>query len=1170
MPSKHELRKALFALAVATSAALPLSAQETRGTIAGRVTDPSGAVISGATVDVVNKAMGTKVTLTTNEAGAYQATLLIAGPYRVEAAAPGFKRFVRDNIELRINARLNIDLPLELGAAEQSITVVDEVPLLDTASASLGNVIDARRVQDLPVAHGNPLLLMGLATGVAFTRNPRLDRPFEPTHIVGFAIDGTRANRSDVTIDGVAATATAGAREVIASYVPPADLVAEFKVQTATFDAAFGQTEGGVTNISIKSGTNTPHGTLYYQNMVPELFANDFFANRAGLPRPDFTYHRWGGTFGGPVRIPKLYDGRNKTFIMYGYEGIAEARPRNDGVPTVPTMPMRGGDFSALLAHSPAFQIFNPFTRRAVGGGRFRVDPFPGNIVPASLINPVSNNIQQFFAAPRTPALGDGSMNFLNPELMETIDYGTHTIRLDHNIGERHRVFGRVSWYDRWSDYNNYFGNLSTGNHFGFISRSAVLDHVYTVTPSTVVNFRYGYNRFVRTDDSNPAARGFDLTTLGLPRALNDAIPAEIRRFPRILITGYQGTSAPGFWMPNDVHNFISTVQQTRGSHFLKAGFEFRAYRENQRFFANDQTAQMEFGNTWTRGPFDNSPPAPGSFGQSYASFLLGLPTGGVLRRAPDYAEQSLSYGFFIQDDWRVNSRLTLNLGLRWEFEGPLTERFNRTVQDFDRGFVPGFESAIRAGYARHPTGEIPADQFFTRGGLTFAGVGGNPRGAFPMPMMNLMPRFGLAYRLDSKTVLRGGYGIFYGFLGQRRGDVVQHGWAANTPLIPSRDVGLTFDATISNPFPHGIMEPVGNALGGYTFAGQSVTFFNQRPRNSYMQRWQFGIQRELARNMMLEVSYVGNRGTNIELGQNLNVTPQRFLSTLPTRDNPHIDHLTTFMPNPFRGHMPADAFGLFHADRMMRERFLLPFPHMGAVNWGRFDGFSWYHSLQVNFEKRYSQGLVLLANYTFSKFMQASEVLMQDDLRPHEVISDLDRPHRLTLSGVYDLPFGRGKQFGATVSKFTNALIGGWQLNGIYTYQSGAPLPFGNIIFDGDINNIALPRAQQSVERWFNMDAGFERRALWQLERNVRTFPLRFGFIRNHHMSNVDFSAIKNNVIREKYNLQFRFETLNTLNRPHFPGPNMSPAVAAFGQILASNQANYARRIQAGFRLVF
>src|SRR5215470_12055772 len=292
-------------------------AQDTRGAISGRVTDPSGAVISGAQVMVTNTAMGTRSAITTNSEGIYRAALLQPGMYQIEVTAAGFKKLVRNDIEVRVADRLDINMTMEIGASEQSITITAETPLLNSETASVGTVIDSKRVANLPLSYGNPFLLIGLTAGVTYNGSIRLDRPFEPTHIVNFSMGGTNGLLNDITIDGAPTTSRANALQVTASYVPPTDIVQEFKVQTATFDAQFGQTQGGVTNISIKSGTNQFHGTGYYSFQRPSFWANDFFLNKAGTPRPDFLFNRWGGSFSGPVRIPKVYNGKNKTFFLF-------------------------------------------------------------------------------------------------------------------------------------------------------------------------------------------------------------------------------------------------------------------------------------------------------------------------------------------------------------------------------------------------------------------------------------------------------------------------------------------------------------------------------------------------------------------------------------------------------------------------------------------------------------------------------------------------------------------------------------------------------------------------------------------------------------------------------------------------------------------------------------
>jgi hypothetical protein len=1149
------------------------TAQEARGTITGKVVDASNAVVPGATVRITNTAMGTAQTVITTDSGLYRVPYLLPGTYRVEVEMTGFKKHVNDGVEVRVNDVLQVDVTLEVGAVAETVTVTGETPLLESSSASMGSVIDSRRVSELPIVHGNPFELIGLAGGVTFNRDMRLDRPFEPTHIVGYSMDGTRANRSDVTLDGAPSTATANPGEVIASYVPPADIVQEFKVQTATFDASFGQTEGGVTNISIKSGTNNFHGTGYWSFQPASLWANDFFANRAKIPLADFSYNRWGGSFGGPVWLPKLYNGKDRTFFMFGYEGIKDQRPRNNGTPTVPTAAMKNGDFSALLPLGSTYQLYNPFTR-VKEGSRFRAQPFAGNKIPESLWNPVGRAIlTKYFPDPLQAGNADGSNNYVRSELMETAKYNTYTIRIDHSISAAHKIFGRVSWYDRNSDYNDYFNNISTGTIFQFISRSGVVDYVGTLSATTVLNVKYGYNRFIRGQDMKPEGYGFDLTSLGQPASLNNAISETNRRFPRVDLSGYQGTGQTNEFRPNDIHSVAATLNKAWGVHALKAGTEFRSYRETDSFTSNDQSGRYNFDATYTRGPLDNSAAPSTPYGHSVAALLLGLPSGSnsLIARTANYAEQSTSWGFFVHDDWRVSSRLTLNLGLRWEFEQPMTERFDRSVTGFNFSYIQPFEAQARANYAKNPTPEVPPDQFTTRGGLLFVGQNGLERGLYNTPKANLMPRIGFAYRLTDKgrTIIRGGYGSFFGFLGQRRGDVIQAGYSQNTPFVATSD-GINFTSTLTNPFPSGITEPVGATAGAGTFVGQPVTFFYQEPKMPQMHRWQLGIQHELPGGWITEVTYVGNKGYHVEYNRNLNATPNQYLSTSPVRDQTKINYLSANMPNPFYGLLPSTAISGLSGTNITRERLLRPYPEFDTVNSTDYNGYSWYHALQARLEKRFSRGYTLGTNYTWSKFMQATELLNAGDPRPTETISDYDNPHRLTVSGIYEMPFGRGRQFGADVNPVASAFISGWQVSGIYAYQSGSPLSWGNILFYGNIDSIALPSDQRTAERWFNTDAGFEKDANKQLGSNVRTFPSRFSSIRADGVNNWDFSIIKKTYVHEQKYAEFRAEFINAFNRVQFPAPNTTPNNTAFGSMTASNQANYPRRVQMTLKFVF
>jgi hypothetical protein len=1087
----------------------------------------------------------------------------------LEVANRGFKKSVRNQIQIQVNDRLEIDFTLEIGTAEQTITITSEAPLMNTESASVGTVVDSKRVADLPLSYGNPFSLIGLAGGVAFTGDPRLDRPFEPTHIVGYSMSGTRGNLSDVTVDGAPTSATANGNQVIASYVPPTDIVQEFKVQTSTFDAQFGQTQGGITNISIKSGTNALHGTGYFSFYRPSLWANDFFANASRKPRPDYWFNRWGGSLGGPVYIPKVYNGKNRTFFMWGYEGIHDARPRYDSATTsVPTPEMKNGDFSALLKVGTSYQIFDPSTRRAAAGGRYQEDPFPGNIVPQARFNAVAKNALKYFPAPTSTALADGTNNLVRPDLAETAGYYNHTWRVDHSISDKQRIFLRYSMYNRDSNYNNYFNNLATGVFFKFGSKSAVFDDVYTLSPSTVLNTRYSYNRFIRFQDQNQEALNFDLTSLGFPTSYASLIPAEVRRFPQFNMSGYIPTgSTAGENRPVMNHTAAVNLTHVRGSHSLRFGGEYRAYQETDKFFGFQQTGAFNFDATWTRGPLDNSPTAPGNLGQSVAAFLLGLPSASSsVARSADYAEQSGAFGIYFQDDWKVTRKLTVNLGLRYEIEQALHERFNKSVLSFDPNYVQPFSAAAQAVYAKSPIAEVAALK--ATGGLTFAGVNGNPTSLYNVPKRNFMPRIGLAYQIDGHTVVRAGYGMFYGFLGERRSDVIQSGWSQTTNMVPTIN-NIDFVATLSNPFPNGITEPSGNKSGPQTFLGQNISFFNQNPQMPRVSRWELGIQRELRSGFLAQVNYVGNKTIHIEMNRNLNALPNQYLSTSPARDDTRNSYLTASVPNPFYQLVPGNTTGIFANTTISRQGLMVPYPEFGSVTTTNNDGYSWYHSLQLSIERRFSKGFTIMANYTFSKFMQASEYLNAADPLPLRIISDQDIPHRISLSGIYELPFGRGKKVFSSINPVASRFLSGWQVSGIWNYQSGFPTAFGNLIYNGDPSAIVRSRGDRSVSQWFNT-GGFEKAAAKQLVSNVRTFPLRFPQVRNPNQNNVDAALIKNTRIREGHNMQFRAEALNAFNHPYFPAPSTSVTALTFGQIVASTQAAYPRRLQLTFKYIF
>jgi hypothetical protein len=1181
----HRVLRLVFVLACFAGAVL--QAQDTRGTITGRITDQSGAVIPNATVVVTNSAIGTKVQQQTGQDGYYHAAFLTPGLYQIEVTASGFKKAIRDAVEVRVADRLEINLTLEIGASEQSVTVTAEAPLMNTESASMGTVVDSRRVASLPVSYGNPFLLIGLSAGVTYNGSIRLDRPFEPTHIVNFSMGGISGLLNDITIDGAPTTSRANPLQVTASYVPPTDIVQEFKVQTATFDAQFGQTQGGVTNISIKSGTNQFHGDASYSFQRPSFWANDFFNNKAipYVPRPDFLFNTWGGSFSGPVYIPHVYHGRNKTFFLFGYEGIHDSRPRHDDTTnTVPTPAERQGDFSALLAAGSSYTIYDPATRTGPVNGRYTETPFPGNKIPSSRFDPVGQKILSYYPSTEK-SQGDvtGLGNYRDASTTEKAKYYNLTARADQNIGDRQRVFVRYSTYTRNSLYNQYFDNAFVGTHFWFYSKTAMIDHTFTLSPTVVLDTRYSYNRFIRGTDAPDPAIGFDLSSLGFSQQFVNQVGTAQARFPRINLTGYISNGQTNENRPTVNHTVSSTLSKAAGSKSIRVGFEYRIYQQADRFFSNQQSGQFTFGSTWVKGPLDNSAASSGSIGQSVAELLLGLPDSASITRQSDYIEQSGNWGFFAQNDWKLTPKLTLNMGLRYELETPLHERFNRSTLGFDTSYVQPISAAAQAAFAAsYPSlsggfAQLSPSAFALRGGMTFEGLNGNSGSLYDTPKDVFLPRFGMAYQLDPRTVVRGGFGMFAGFLGQRRGDVQQNGFTQNTNMVLTTDSGLHFLTTLSNPFPNGVTEPVGAAAGYQTYLGQGFTFFNQNPAVPMTMRWEASLQRQY-KDVVLEAAYVGSKTIHTEVTRNINALPAQYLSTLRTRDDTWNNYLTASIPNPLYNLVPGNTQGIYTGTTTSRQTLLSPYVAFGssAINTTQNIGYSWYNSFQFTATKRFSQGYTLIGSYTFAKSMQAVNLLNASDPLPVREISDLDAPHRFNISGIWALPFGRDRKLLKSAHGVTERLVGGWELSGIWGLQSGFALPWGNVIYYGNPADILLPLDQRSPEHWFNVTSFDTVSSRQLLSNQVRTWPFRFSQIRGPRMNNLDLALIKTTRITEGRNIEFRAEALNAANHPLFPNPNMtvttaqSPLDTGFGQISASTVSNYARRLQLTLKYNF
>jgi Carboxypeptidase regulatory-like domain/TonB dependent receptor len=1139
--------------AIALTALPPaVGAQEARGTIQGRVIDTGGGAVPGATVDVRNLATGVVTPTITNAEGIYRVPFLIPGSYTVTVSLVGFSKFISDTIEVHVADLLTVDATLKVGALTDEVLVTAVAETIDRTTAELGQVVDARRIAELPIREGSPVELVILAPGVTVTTDLRSRKAAFNNGLSQFSTDGVGEKKNDFTIDGVSNVANDRV-----AYSPPSASVEEFKIHTTSYDAAVGNTMGAVVNLVTKSGTNALRGQVYEWYRGSTLDSRNYFDKRADRPKRDYEDNRFGGAVGGPIRS-------NRTFYFANFEANPFKVP-SPAIVTVPSAKMRNGDFSELLALGPQYQIYNPFTIRPhpTQAGRFTRDPFSGNMIPSGMINPVARQIMEYFPLPNQAGTTDGQQNFQNPTAVAFETYYTATGRVDHNFSTKHRIYGRFSW-DFWEEEkDDRFDNIATGIFLNRKNRVIGIDDAYTIRNNLLMNVRGGFTRQLFPERRR--SQGFDLSSLGFSPQLVSLAPRDLAAFPFINYDGFQDFSASESgdgYFTTDVYSVTGSLMWLLGRHNMKFGSEYRSYTEDASRFSTAAAPQINFSNNWTRGPLDNSAVAP--FGQDFASFLVGLPTGGTMSRPAAYTEKSSVLSFYAHDDWRVHTNLTLNLGVRWEIEEPLSEADGRFVSGFDFVTPLPIAATAQANYARNPIAEVPVAQFAVQGGLLYPDTGG-PQKAWERNLGNIMPRAGFAWLVTPKTSVRGGYGLFYDVLGTNRITVNQVGYSRDTTLTPSLDNGQTFIATLTNPFPDGLLEPAGSGLGLMTNVGQGISFpYVGDAKNPLNHRWSLGIQRELPGLLLVEATYVGARGENLPVVRQLNGIPTGYLSTSPVRDDATNNRLTQQVPNPFVGLLPGTGL---NGANVARSQLLRPYPQLTSLQATETIGRSDYHALQARVERRMANGVTVQVAYSWSRTMIETGYLNDADVSLERVISNFDREHTFVSSGLVELPFGRTRRFGNNWSGLTNAVLGGWQIGYIFKAQSGAPLGFGNFLFAEGMGVGDILADNPTVDQWFNVNA-FNRVSAQQLVSNVRTQPSRFPEVRGPGYAVLDLSLLKNVGLGGSRQVQFRLESYNALNRANLQNPNTTVTSTALGSITAQN--GLPRQLQIAVRVTF
>ncbi len=1113
-------------------------AQEYRGAILGAITDPSGAAVAGASITVTNE--GTQVALGTNsnEAGRYQAPFLLPGDYSIAVERQGFKKALRPGVRVSINAQVTLDFSLEVGALAETVTVTAAPPLLSLSGADLGQVIQPSYVSRVAVTlTRNVVATARLAPGVSGKTGTYSSNDQTEFTVSG---GGSTQARNEYLLDGIPSTVPQGGGNLV--YVPSIDSVEEVKVHTTLFDASYGHSNGGAVSLTTRGGTNEYHGTLYLYKRWRALDANSWTNNRLGLGKPEVNYHQWGFTVGGPFRC-------NRTFFFGAVErdDIHNAINRQTRAPTEAE---RRGDFSQTLSRvGGAFGVFDPATTVITGTTATR-QPFAGGRIPAARLHPIGAAVLQAYPLPNLSAPAQiGRFNWADTKVSATTNH-LWSGRIDHAFGPRHRLFGRASRLER-----NQGGipilpgavdfPLEGTDAIGRILRdftNIAVDDTVVLSPSFVGSVRYGLAR--RLQNSTRGAAFTDPAPFRLPEVItrNQAFQG----YPVFRLGENFATLGSFLNIEATYQNaLLATFTKLAGRHSLKFGADYRLARWNRRSPGNAGPGEFVFNPVFTQqDPFTNS--SADRSGSAMASLLLGAPASGALGANSPLSVQNHYLAGFVQEDWKLAPRLTLNFGLRWELETPYTERYNRVGYGFDSS-------------ARLP---LAVRGFDLRGGLLFAGVDGRSRRIGPVDANNLGPRFGFAWSPLERTVVRGGYGLFYGSQTYNSGFLGEVGvFNALTQMVPTLDNGATIATTLSDPFPNGLRAAPGSAAGLLAQAGDSLSFYDSARVSPYNQQWQFSVQRELSSQILVDVAYLGMLSLKQFEAFDLNEKPDRFLAQGAAEN--------TRAPNPFLGVLPANST-LGQGATIVQRRLWPAYPQFTTLTvQGANTGRAVYHALQVKVEKRLTHGLGLLWSYTRSKLIDNNTTSIVNP-RQYRSVSLFDEPTAMRLAFTYDLP-------GRLRHPVMKHVAGGWSVAGFATVSTGVPLSITQA--NGRPLRIRNPKLSGPVSERLGDQRDASRRVVNPYFDIAAFTPLPNQYaispeppyldeLRAPSNRSLNLSLFKTFPLRERLRLQLRMDAIGITNSPLFdaPGTNMSNA-ATFGVI---SSAGGWRQMLASARLLF
>jgi len=1053
------LRFEIFArMAIAICAVLSLFssgvwAQEYRAKLTVTVQDSLGAVVPGAAMELVRGSTKSATTAKTDATGNYTFQLLEPDTYSVKASASTFNPSEVTGIALQSYASTSITVVLKPASATSEVTVTAQGALLETESASRAWNIETQQVQDLPILNGNPVTLGGDLPGVYMRPLGIYTDPWTVTS--QYLINGGLMYLNEFQIDGSPNDAELGGNSY--AYTPPALSTKEFTVSSNNYDAQYGHTSGGVINLTTMSGGEKYHGIGWgsfrrtdwnantYQNKYQNAVHN---TNANGTPFN--TQTQLGFQVGGPVRIPHLIpmSKRYKPYFFFAYDHYTELLPRGLLL-SYPTAKMRAGDFSELMPYGVT--INDPTTGHLASNGDWVRDPFPGNIIPTGRLNPIAQNIAKLLPAVGNTPAGQrpGTANLNLPNNYFNWHDRNFLGRFDFDVADKYKFYLRP-YYSTWSEVSNagaITGPGEAGGNFSRVPKGFLVDFIDTINPTTVFNVRYGYTHF-GIPWTSPENSGIDLTALGYPSVFVNSLQT-----PKFFGDyGFQNYNGMG-WFANDENTGNYTIEgnvtKTMGRHQVHLGWDVRLTHFT---FVNNGTFNFTSNSDFTDSDFNNSA-SQATSGDGFATFLLGTPSTGSANIFAPFKMSSWYLAPWIQDDYKVNNKLTINFGFRYDVLTAPVEKNNA----LNIGFYPNVPNAVQAQIPTSAYSLLPQTSNLT-GGLLFAGVDGNPRSPFPTVFHNIQPRFGFAWQALDRLVIRGGYGLFYTNF-QDNAFIQQNGFSQTSPLITSNDGGRTpIPNVLSNPYPNGVAQPTGSSLGTLTGIGKGLTVYNPNYKIPSANEFSFGFQYRVLNNAVIDAAYVGNREIGFDGatgGQNLpagypdaasdgNPVPWSFIKQCDEiYGQGNMNLCQAQQPNPFQNVPAFKGTGYYSASTVDAYDLNRPHPEFQNVELlGLNNGKSWYNGLQLAYTQHMTHGVSFGVNYVWSKQIEQFGWMSQALNIPQRSPYYLGLAHVFKTFGVFQLPIGRGKLLN-TPNRAVDMIVGGWEFSPDFTVESGEPATY-------------------------------------------------------------------------------------------------------------------------------